>query len=101
MPIIKGKQFGKNKNVTHLKFGTGDISVSHGRDADDENIKVVVFGQDTPKPVEEYNNIIPVEGGNSDGLEDIVVMSFTRPESIDVVIDRLQQAKEELLKVKI
>lgn len=97
MPILKNQKVGKHENVTVIRFGFGDVEVSSGYCGDDDSIAVVAFGQGIEKPVEEYTNEIPVEGNNADGLVDPVLLRFSRIESIDIVMDRLQRAKEYLI----
>lgn len=97
MAIFKNAKIGKHEDVVVIEFGTGDIGVSNGHSNEDEAVKTLVLYQDVPKSVEEYNKEMPVPDGNSDGLDNLaVLLKFNRPESIDVVIDRLQRCREEL-----
>ena len=61
------------------------------------SVKTLTLSQDAPRPVEEYNNEMDIKGGNSDGLNSLgVLLKFTRVESIDVLIDRLNRVKNDL-----
>ena len=97
MPIYKNATIGKHKDATVVEFGTGDIAVSSGYDKDKPEIKTLGLSQDKPKPVEEYNKDMKIPGGNSDGLENIVILKFSRIESVDVVIERLNRVRKDLL----
>lgn len=97
MPIKKNVKIGRHENVTIIEFGTGDIAVSNGRSGEDEKVKVVSFGQHTPKPVEDYQKDIPNPTGDTDGIDDPVIFYFSRPESVDTVIRALEKVKQELI----
>jgi hypothetical protein len=95
MPILKNEKHGRHENATILQFGTGDIAVSNGYTQEDPKVKVVAFGQDKEKEVSEWDKTMPC--ADTDDLENLVIMTFTRPESIDIIMDRLIKAKAELL----
>lgn len=97
MPIKKGTTVGENTNTTQVIFGTGDILVSNGYDGENSKVKVLVFGQDVPKPVSEYNKTVEVIGGSTDGVKDPVILYFDKVESVDVVLDRLLSVRADLL----
>ena len=96
MAIFKNAKIGKHKDVTVIEFGTGDIAISNGHDRDNPSIKTLSLSQDVSKPVEEYNDELDIEGGNSDGLNGLGgLFAFTRIESIDVLIGLLNRVKIE------
>lgn len=85
--IRKNIKFGKLKKVTVLEFGKGDIQVIP---ATGDDYECVMFRNDSEKPIGTYTN---VEGFDSDIFKPQVVMTFTNPDSIDVVIEKLNYAK--------
>jgi len=80
----------KNSQMV-LEFGNGDIGVGGGNCKSDHKIGIVVF-----------SNIEKREIGSFKGFDDVknenypLVMTFTKKESIDVVIKALQDAKKEM-----
>lgn len=99
MPVIKNAKIGKHQDVTVVEFGTGDIAISNGHESENPSIKTLTLSQDVQKPVKEYNDEMDIPGGNSDGLDVLgVLLKFTRVESVDVLIDRLNRVKNDLLK---
>lgn len=87
----------KDNKQTDLEFGTGDICVNGGHFLD-ENKKIVgmvAFSNQAPR---EINAIGDVKAGQECKVGDFpVIMTFTKPESIDVVINQLKQAKADML----
>ena len=85
MIINNGKQI-------ELKFGTGDICVTGGRC---EDFGVVTFSDRTPREIGSRGDIIA--GQVYDLNKDFpIIMTFTKKESIDVVIGALEQAKNDM-----
>ena len=86
----------KDEKQTKLAFGTGDICITSGRFLnDDEFIGVVTFNNQSPR---EINSIGDIKAGQEYKLSDFpVIMTFTKTESIDVLINTLEQAKAEML----
>lgn len=97
MPIYKNATVGKHKDATVVEFGTGDIAISSGHEAENPSVKTLGLSQDKPKPVEEWTKDMDIPGGNSDGLEDIVILKFDKIESVDVLIERLNRVRKDLL----
>ena len=72
-----------------LEFGNGDIGISGGNSLQDSKLGVVVF-----------NNIEPREIGLNSGFDEEaiypLIMTFTKKESIDVLIGELLRAKKSM-----
>lgn len=87
----------KTNNQIDLEFGKGDICIAGGCFKDDENKKVglVTFIDQEPREIG-IEGI--VKGNQSYKVGDFpVIMTFDKSESIDVVIEQLKQAKNEML----
>lgn len=80
-----------NEGNKELYFGTGDIKISSGWSKDDNSIGVLVLRQQEQKPIGEYVYQEPHEEVNQG--EAPVRMIFDKVESIDVLIERLEQVK--------
>jgi hypothetical protein len=92
MPIKKNTTIWGIEDVTHLEFGFGDIDVM---DASGHGYTTVMFKGTQCKPIGyENNNVIGMTATN---VAPDVIMTFTKPESIDVLLEKLHYAKEELL----
>lgn len=85
------------KGKAELNFGTGDIHIVSSCTTDGETGYVVFENQHPPRPI----------GKNPDGFnkefipeEYPVIMTFTKVESIDALIDELLNAKENMLRLK-
>ncbi len=98
MGIIKNEKIGIHKDATVLTFGTGDIAVSDGRFEDDNSLVTVCFSQDIEKPISEWNPPGDNIEHTTNDLNNIVLFIFNKTESIDVVIKKLNAAKEKLIK---
>ena len=82
----------KNKEHTRLEFGNGDICVAGGY-TEHENNKITGFVIFTNQEPREIGSVGVVKAGEVN-LEDYpVVMTFSKKESIDVVIKQLEEAK--------
>lgn len=95
MPIEKNLKVGIHEDVTVIRFGTGDILISEGYEPD-TNYKVLTFGQDVPKPKEDWHKDVPI-GGDTDGLKSPVILYFDNIDSVDTVIRALKKIKNNLL----
>lgn len=86
----------KNDKQTELEFGKGDICISGGHYIDDSGNKVGVVTF-----IDQESRKIGIEGvtkgGQSYKVGDFpVIMTFTKKESIDVLIEQLLQAKNNM-----
>lgn len=92
MPIHKNITLWGTDNVTLLEFGKADINIA---DSKGETYTAVLFkneqGEFIGAETEKY------KGQTSTEYAPDVVMFFDNTESIDVVIEKLQLAKEQLL----
>ena len=82
----------KDDNQTRLEFGTGDIGIASGHTVVEEETEsvFVVFDNQEPRKIGRGSSI--VTGYVS--LDDYpVVMTFTKRESINAVIEELEKAK--------
>lgn len=82
-----------NEHNIELKFGTGDINILSGYvEEETQNIGYVGYRNQTPREIG-LNT-----GDNADdikSLEDMpIVMTFSKVESVDVVIDALKEIRE-------
>ena len=81
----------KDDNQTRLEFGTGDIGIASGytvAEGETESVFVVFDNQD-PRKIGNGSSI--ATGYVFDDYP--VVMTFTKKESIDAVIEELERAK--------
>lgn len=92
MPINKKAKVGK-KQITAVEFGTGDINVwvcNHG----------IALQQSNPKEIN-LTVIDPNVTLGHSGLEalvgDVVYLKFNKIESVDVVIDQLNELRKNLV----
>jgi hypothetical protein len=97
MPIVKNAKVG-DKKCTVLKFGIGDIHVNNCV----EPVNSMYFAQHEAKPVEEWGiGRVPDYDGEPTTLEEytgeVVYLSFERVESIDVIMEILQEVKKRML----
>lgn len=85
----------KEKNI-ELKFGTGDICINGGSvQKNNERIGVVAFSNQSPR---EIGSIGDKRADQPYSLDDFpVIMTFTKTESIDVLIEQLNQAKSDMV----
>lgn len=83
-----------NEGNKELYFGTGDIKISSGWSKDNNSIGVLVLRQHEPRPIGEY---IHHPNEEVDAGEAPVRMIFDKTESIDVLIERLEQVKKYML----
>jgi len=86
----------KNEKQTELEFGKGDICIAGGyyKDKDDKNVGLVTFINQKPREIGQEGI---TKANQEHKVGDFpVIMTFTKSESIDVVIDQLKQAKAEM-----
>lgn len=91
--IHKNTTFGALENVTVLEFGKGDIMITHG---DNEKHQSVHFKTTESFEVGQVHK--NPEGATSDDFKSEIIMTFDNPNSIDVLMEYLQIAKETLFK---
>ena len=87
----------KNGEQVDLEFGNGDICISSGHYLDEKDNKVglVLFINQASREIGSKGMIV---AGKQYKLGDFpVIMTFTKTESIDVLINALLEAKEEML----
>jgi hypothetical protein len=89
----------KNKEYIRLEFGNGDICVAGGY-TEHENNKITGFVLFTNQDPREIGSKGIVKVGEVN-LEDYpVVMTFSKKESIDVIIKELEEAKSNMNSVE-
>lgn len=89
--IYKKIDFAKTKDVTVLEFGKGDIKVQPASGVDYESL---MFKTSKPYPIGTNHKS---KGKNSDWFKPEVVMIFPNINSIDVVIERLNIVRKNLV----
>ena len=80
-----------------MVFGTGDIGINSGIYKEDSNniMGIIIFYNQTPRKI---GAPADVPAGTSVNIDEFpVLMEFHKPESIDVVINALSEAKEMML----
>ena len=92
--IHKNVKVGKQIVHTYLEFGKGDINVG-ATISQHENTSSVVFKSQDSTPIGTEDE--SVKGKTTDFYVPEVIMSFDKIESIDVVIEQLNHAKNYLL----
>jgi len=91
--ITKNLTINDREGITLMKFGTGDIGVTH---VVHDDYTGVAFKNQESRDVGSAENLgknMTISRFNTE-----VMMTFDKPESIDVVIEQLQKAKTELEK---
>jgi hypothetical protein len=85
----------KVENTVDCEFGIGDICVTGGHFIeDDKKYGVVTFSNQTAREIGSEGDI---KAGQSYKLGEFpVILTFTKKESIDVVIRALENAKQEM-----
>jgi hypothetical protein len=87
--------------TTILQFGDGDIMVSVAEDPEGV-YQTLLFSLDEPGPIGENRERYNLTGKQSDDLPNIKLsMRFNKTESIDVIIEKLTEAKTNLQKKEI
>lgn len=87
----------KNDKQIELEFGKGDICVNGGHflDGDNKIVGMVAFSNQSPRDI---NAVGDIKAGQKCKIGDFpIIMTFTKPESIDVVINQLKQAKADIV----
>jgi len=86
----------KDNKQVDLEFGKGDICVNPGHYVDGENKKVgiVAFSNQSPR---EIGRVGDIKAHQEYKVGDFpVIMTFNKKESIDVVVQALLEAKENM-----
>mgnify|MGYP001267554048 FL=1 len=85
----------KLEHQTKMEFGTGDIGFNAGAVKEDDNkVGIIIFYNQESRNIGDIGDI---KAGTEVDINDFpVVMKFYRKESIDVVIEALLAAKEEM-----
>ena len=80
-----------NKKQVELEFGNGDICIAGGyTDHEDKRAGFVIFTNQEPR---EIGSVGVIKAGEVNLEDHPVVMTFSKKESIDVVIAQLEKAK--------
>lgn len=88
--IEKGVNYGGVSNTTMVTFGSGDIRIDAGYSLERETTCVLLLEAE-PKDISLWREV-DERGVNE--FDNIVSLEFTRPKSIDMLIEALQEAKE-------
>lgn len=80
-----------NDGNKEIYFGSGDIKISSGFQKGNQEIGVLVLRQQEPRPIGDY---VYEPNEEVDAGEAPVRMVFDKLESIDVMIERLEQVKK-------
>jgi hypothetical protein len=91
------QKYFETEGVTILEFGKGDIAVSSAESLTDKEA-YLLFRSTPAGVIGEYNEAMKA-GMNSNDVKPEVLMVFPKPESIDVVIETLKEAKKSLIKM--
>jgi len=83
------------ENQTVIEFGTGDICVNGG-DTLQGDIGIVAFANQDEREIGSHGKILAHMEYKHDDVD--VLIKFTKIESIDVVIDALENAKACMIK---
>jgi len=96
--ILSNIKYGKVIIPTLLEFGKGDIAVTWGvNETETENHVAVIFKNQSPREIGEIGDLL--KGQTTDETFTDMVMVFDNENSIDVVMRKLQAAKDELHKI--
>ena len=81
-----------NKENVILEFGNGDICIAGGYTKNEGGTYdgLVIFANQAPREIGEVGDI---QAGEVDLEEYPIIMTFSKKESIDVIIDELEKAK--------
>ncbi len=88
-------------NTIVLQFGTGDVEVGNGRvmaNNEKEMMPCCIFAEKEPGTIGELCNPDALNEPAEPRPDTCIMFVFTKIESINVVIDHLQQAKERFQK---
>lgn len=87
--IHKDAKIGTIEGVTWVEMGTGDVLVSSSKSSD--GLVGLILVQDIPREVSSKSN---TEGKSTDETGLDVFISFSKIQSIDVVIRALERCKD-------
>lgn len=90
--IKQNSQFGEINLWAALEFGNGDILVTDGQG---EDYVTVMFSNDKPHAIGETTE--KWKGKTSDELQPQIAMFFNKVGSIDTVISKLMEARQNLI----
>jgi hypothetical protein len=91
--MIQNRQFGNHANVLFAEFGTGDIKITQGRREDHKHNTILMLYNQEPHVIGEEDN--EFEGKTSNELDaPALVMTFSKPESITVLIHSLVELQK-------
>jgi len=93
--ILSNIKYGKVIIPTLLEFGKGDIAVTWG--ANKAGHVAVVFKNQPPREIGSGGDLL--KGQTTDETFPDMIMVFDNENSIDVVMRKLQSAKDELHKI--
>lgn len=82
-----------------ITFGTGDVAVMGACTTENENTIKLIFSQDVEKPIDKWDESPIPDGTTSEDLpEETVFLEFNKLKSVDVVIEKLMEVREGLIK---
>lgn len=82
----------RNEEQVKLEFGNGDICIAGGyTDNEDKRTGFVLFTNQEPRDI---GSVGVIKSGEVNLEEYPIIMTFSKRESIDVVIRELEKAKE-------
>lgn len=93
--IQKNVNYGISENATVADFGNGDIIVSSGWVVGEPKACVMFYG-DIPNEIGKDHPERHLK--STDEIKQDIIFTFTKPESIDVLIEALEEAKNNLIK---
>lgn len=95
--MIHIKTFGVHGNVLFAEFGNGDIKIVKSRNVDEEHETMLMFYNQEPRSIGEEDD--EWKGKISDELPPpSLVMSFSKPESINTLIHSLVELQNQVFK---
>lgn len=95
--IFKNVDYAATSGVTLLEFGLGDICMMciEANDTDGGPLGGLIFKATEPHPI--GHDDASVLGKTTDDIQPEVIMTFSKVESIDVLIERLQMARSQFV----
>ena len=93
--MIKNIDFGKHKGVQIAEFGSGDIRISLAVEQGYSYANLLVLSNEFP--ARSIGEVVVGDGRSSDDIEaPMMVLTFSKPESITTLIHSLIELQEEL-----
>lgn len=94
--IYQNTTYGEKEGVTFCQFGKGDIVVSAGENPESKNVCLIMSNsKDGAHPIGDFKEPRAKTTNEMNGLQ--IVMHFDNVASIDVVIEALQEARQDLI----